>query len=437
MRSHIIGALCAAVLLLLNFHAGAQALEIPDTLEVREVSDRDALEQMRRCFPRIGQDKLDSMRQRQARNDTSTTTSFSGPNDRFVLIEKRGLWMCVMLSPSRYPIFPVDTLASGARPRGGDPARVKAFFQAISRSLAESGFARALIAYESSGNANALYFAVNADQPDSLAVETRFLKKGEFVLSEWPIRIEDPTVTGLTTTRVGQNSTRLDIFLDKNPKRDVVAGYLIRAGNDRTRRYSFGGTTWKSPTQLSTTSAFEKGGVVVYRAKDVTSFGSWKVDDGVLYFDINKYSYFSAVLDENDYLDVEGRRRAAAPVGVAAAEVGSTEQRFKTRFFQDGNLAAEKEAREKLTSATAALQTLISLRKAEVLAESAVGEKAPEEAVKKRQTLCEGDLFAMAMILAIENNLKAGELCMSYVGSRAEWKETILKEGCKGRCSPL
>lgn len=424
-----------AALLLLSANALAQALDIPDTLEVREITESDTLQAMRGCNPKVTQEQVDRMRQRYAKNDVSGIGAIVHPEVRSAVIDKRGLWMCVQLSPSRFPIFSLDALIAPARPNGGDPARTKAFFQAIGRSLAETGFARALVYFGSSGNGNALLYAATADRPTDFVVETRFLKKGEFNPEEYAIRLDDPTISGVTTTRIGSGN-QVDLFMDRHPKRQVVGGFLVRKGSERTRRFDFSGTTWKSPASLSTTYSFQKEGVMLYRAKNNTAFGSWKVNDGVLYFDINKYTFYSAVLGDNDYLDVEGRR-SAAPMTVGNRSGESIEQRYKVQMFQEGNLAAEKEAQEKLDGAVKALQTLIDMRRNEVLAESAADEQRLRPAGEKRQTLCEGDLFGLAMTIGAERDLKAGELCMSYLGPRAEWKATILKEGCKGRCTPF
>lgn len=436
MSLHRLRALCAGAWLLSSCAALAQALSIPDTLDVQEINEAGVLDKMRKCHAKASQDDVDRMKQRVAKNDATTLTTLVAADERNALVEKRGLWACIAMSPSRYPILPVDSLSQSARPTGGDPERVKEFFRAISRALAETGFARALVPFAATGNANVFLFAANAEQPGSFAVESRFVKKGEFDPAEYAIRIDDPAITGVTSTRIGgENSTRVDVFAERHPKRTIANGFLIRTGNDRTRNFAFGGTIWKSPTMLSASYSFQKEGVLVHRARNNTSFGSWKLSDGVLYFDINKTIYYSAVLDERDYLDAEARRNAVPPGGSAMPAALARETRFKTRFFQEGNAEAEKEAKEKLDTALKAFKTLVDMRKSAVLAEPATDDQRAQAGGGKYQTLCEGPLLGMATMLGSETNASSGELCMSYLGPRAEWKNTILKEGCKGRCA--
>lgn len=420
----------AAALIALSHTALAQVPAIPDSLEALEIGEADTLQKMRACNPRVDQAALDGMLQKLAKNDAQTLTSFVG--EHASVVEKGGLWICVPMSAKRFPVLAVDTLGELAKPQGADPERLKTFHQAIARSLAETGFSRALVNYANTGNANVLFFAVSPERPGEIAFENRFLKKGEFNPDEYPLRLDDANVRSITTAG-GSSGTRHDVFYRKYPARSVVDGYLIRKGNERTRRFDFAGTTWKSANAPATSFAFQKEGVVVYRSKTGTSFGSWKTADGVLYFEINKYSYYSALLDDQDYLNAEARN--TPPVGTFGA--ARTENRFKLRLFQEGNAAAEKAAQEKLENGFKTLQALLNLRKNEILAESAEDEQRQQASGRKFQTLCEGEMLAVAMTLADQKGVKTGDLCLSFAGTRADWKSTILKDGCQGRCLPF
>lgn len=423
-------AISYVLLLPLSTIALAQVSIIPDTLEAYEITEANTLQKMRSCNPRVKQENLDSMLQRQAKNDSATLTTIFDGNERAAVVEKGGLWMCVQLSPQHYPVLPVDTLYSVVKAEGAAPERLKAFYRNIATALAETGFARALIPFETTGNAVVVFFAVSAESPALLAVDSRFLKKGEFDPAEYSLLLNDPNVRTYSVVSTGKGTQR-DIFLGKHATRKIVDGFLIRQGNDLTRRFDFSGTTWKSPSALSTSYTFQKEGVVVYRSRGLTSFGSWKVNDGVLYFDINKYSYFSAILDQDAYLNAEARSSSLA--GTA----NPTENRFKPRFFQEGNVAAEKEAREKLDNAFKAMQTVIEAKKAEILAESVEQEQGNDPLARKRQSLCTAELLAVMHTIATEKGEKLGDLCRSYLGTRVEWKNAILKDGCQGRCLPL
>ncbi|MDO8933011.1 MAG: hypothetical protein Q7U97_11495 [Rhodocyclaceae bacterium] len=426
-----VATICAATLAASSGTALALAPAIPETLEAYEIGEPDALQKMRACNPRLNQEALDRMLQKAAKNDTATITTILAENDRSAVVEKGGLWLCVQMSPQRYPVLPLDSIAAVAKPEGADPGRLKDFFRTIAAALAETGFARALVPFATTGNANALFFAVSAENPGQIAVDTRFLKKDGFNATEYSLQLNDPNVRSIATTGPSGGDTRRDIFVGKFATRKVVGGYLIRKGNDLTRRFDFAGTIWKQPTSLSTSYTFQKEGVVVYKSKANTSFGSWKVEDGVLYFDVNKYAFYSAVLDERSYLNSEARNSPRSANGA------TSENRFKPRFFQEGNVEAEKEAREKLDSAFKTLQSLLAVRKNEVLTESAEDEERQQPTVRKRLTLCDMELLPAIMTLADEKGVKPGEVCHSYLGTRSEWKSSILKDGCQGRCQPL
>ncbi|MGE5466022.1 MAG: hypothetical protein ACM3Y9_01230 [Ignavibacteria bacterium] len=426
VRSSVLGIALAALSGVVLAQSGA----VPETLEVFEISDSDALQKMRSCNPRVKPESLERMQQRLAKNESSGVSSLLEPGDRAAVVEKGGLWMCVQMSPQRYPVLPIDAISSLLRPEGADPERVKAFSRSIAAALAETGFARALVPLAATGSAYVVFAAVTTDSPGIVAIEARPMKKGEYDPGEYVLKLDDPNVKSLAVAGSPGSSQR-DIFAGRYPSRKVVDGFLIRKGNDLTRRFSFAGTVWKSPTALSTTYSFQKEGVVVFRSKASTSFGSWKVNDGVLYFDINKYSYYSALLDEQGYLNAEARNSARTPNG------GTAENRFKPRFFQEGDVAAEKAAREKLDAAYKVLQMLIDARRNEILGESAEEEQRNDPATKKRQSLCGIEILPAVLSIVSERDEKLGEFCRSYTGTRAEWKASVLKDGCQGRCLPF
>src|SRR5262249_18550321 len=158
-----------------------------------------------------------------------------------------------------------------------------------SASLAETGFARGLIVMEN-GNAFGVLYAVSADKPFELAYQDRFMKRGEYNASEYAVRLEDNGVRSGSVMAMSA-ATRGDVLTFKTAARQVVDGFLIRPGNDRTRRFDFTGTTWRSTSAPSVSYALQKDGIVVYRSRVATSFGNWRVTDGVLYMDINKFTF--------------------------------------------------------------------------------------------------------------------------------------------------
>src|SRR5437868_6535425 len=114
---------------------------------------------------------------------------------------------------------------------------------------------------------------------------------------------------------------------------------------------------------MSTTYAFQKEGIMVYRAKTGTSFGSWRMTNGVLDFVINKFTYSSAIQEEH----------------------------LQSQDSQNGG--------------------------------------------KRWQSLCSNPgVLMLAISVADFKGMNSGELCQSFYGARKEWKDTILREGCKGRC---
>jgi len=402
------------------------------TLEAHDIFDPDAAAKMQACSPRATPAQLAAWRDRVAKTPQNFEIGFVGEEgDANGVVHRSGLWLCLPLTRAKLPVLPVDLILQTVTPVGAEPAAAAQYAREVSASLTQGGFARGLMPMEN-GNAYVVMYAVSADKPYEVAFDTRLLKAGEYKPAEYAIRLGGHP---LKTVAIAGGKRR-DVVVGKTPTRQVVDNFLIRPASPRTAAFDFGGTTWVTAVFPKATFTFQKEGALVYRGKTGTSFGNWRLKDGVLYFDLNGFTYYSAVIDDTNHLNAEARN---------TAKQGPTpgENRFRLRLYQQGDAVAEKQVKDFYDNMSKAMQTLVDMERQRVLGESQQDEARAEEAAKKnaegksRQTLCPEQAMSLAFTVAEFRNTTVGEMCSSFFGTRKEWKETILREGCNKRCSYL
>lgn len=402
------------------------------TLDAHDINDPDALAKMQACSPRGSSAVLTGWRERFAKAPQNFELAFIGEEgDANGLVYRAGTWLCLPLTPAKLPVLPLDLILQTVTPAGAEPAAAAQYAREISAALTQGGFARGLLPMEN-GNAYQVMYAVSADKPYEIAFDSRLLKAGEYKPADYAVRLG-----GAPIKTVGiSGGKRRDVLTGKMPARPVVDNFLVRPGSKRTAGYDFSGTTWITASYPRASFTFQKEGALVYRGKTGTSFGNWRVRDGVLYFDLNGFTYYSAVIDDTNYIAAEARNTARQ-----ASQ--DTENRFRLRLYQQGDAAAEKQVHDFYDNMSKAMQTIVDLERQRVLAETAQDESRAEETArrnpqgKSRQTLCPDTTMSLAFSVAEFRGTTVGELCHSYFGSRREWKDSILKEGCNKRCSYL
>src|SRR6185436_10445962 len=92
-----------------------------DTLEAFDIGEPDALARMQACGARVSAEALAQMRKRAYSPLVAELTAT--PGDTAVVVERGGVWVCLRLSPARFPLLPVDMLLETIAPGGAEPAR--------------------------------------------------------------------------------------------------------------------------------------------------------------------------------------------------------------------------------------------------------------------------------------------------------------------------
>jgi len=170
---------------------------------------------------------------------------------------------------------------------------------------------------------------------------------------------------------------------------------------------------------------FRKGGVVAFRSEQGTAYGQWKVDQDVLLFDKNGYSHYEAKLD-GDWLT---GKMSNADVSVAFRWYRIDSERLNRMMKQDIDQLFED------------FHKAVEAARLSVLNESPGTEKklqqgkGEQDGGKHWLGLCEDPkMRAWAVQIAYLRGVEDSELCYHWYGTRHEWKETILRQGCQGRC---
>lgn len=196
---------------------------------------------------------------------------------------------------------------------------------------------------------------------------------------------------------------------------------------NQTGTYNFAGTSWRSPNAYTDTVEFRESGTVAFKTSRGYTYGQWKVDNGVLRFDNNDYSHFEGVI-VGDWLLIKGSNAVT---------------NWTSRWYRTDNEKIDKEIRKDLDTSTRELSDMIEARGLSILGESPETEKmlqagkGEQYGGKHWLSLCDEPALRMKMMNTPMPSMKTqSELCYNWYGTRHDWKETILKEGCRGRCRP-
>jgi hypothetical protein len=214
------------------------------------------------------------------------------------------------------------------------------------------------------------------------------------------------------------------------------APFPTLTGNELTAATGFTGTRWRFAEGPSSSNEihFDKAGALAYKFHPTNpvyfggATGNWHVRDGVLYFEVRGYS-FHAVRLEDKFL--RGTRHTPS------AAQGQRDAAITLYRVEDVETAKAMDARHERNYE--AFRALIEKKRTQVLEESPERERLLTRDFEKSGrndylTLCDPQQLPTALYYGMSKDMLAGDLCYAWTGTRAEWKKTILTEGCRGRC---
>jgi uncharacterized protein len=217
-----------------------------------------------------------------------------------------------------------------------------------------------------------------------------------------------------------------NVCQDKECLKNVYEARLKALGPGPTDTYNFVGTSWRSPSSYNDVIEFREGGVVAFKSERGFSYGQWKVENGVLRFDNNNYSHFEAKID-GDWLTGNSKNSGNS---------------WSIRWYRTDNEKIDKSIKKDFDQSIEDFRNAIETLRQSVLSESPETEamlqngKGEQYGGKHWLSLCDGTMAIKAISIAASLRENRSELCYNWYGTRHDWKETILKEGCKGQCRP-
>lgn len=380
-------------------------------------------------------------------------------------------------------MLPIEALRDTVVTTGAAADELREFRRKLLAELSINGLARGLIVYgvgANAGNAYVVYYTVAKGRPAQLDYDAKLLKAGEFNVADYPILLNSPTVRSIAITQWGSGSEarKTKLVVSAIALRPAsVDGFAQIPGSDITGQFDFAGTVWKTDILGRLTSnelRLEKGGIAVLRDATKSQLGEWNKTARSLRIRFNSgLTYHMAMTDDQRFMDGLARRMNQRPLaGSTSGSSGAVASSFENddadpevvfrapRLYREGDQAYEQQIAERRVveaqrrnQSIAAIKQQLDQRKTQILNESEEEERTASTRGGTAITswsLCEGSpqgkMLSMSSSYIQDTNLpmgtlgpdqpRVGELCHSWRGgSRRQWKESILKQGCNGRCN--
>lgn len=185
------------------------------------------------------------------------------------------------------------------------------------------------------------------------------------------------------------------------------------------------GSSWRSPSSYGDVVEFREDGVVAHKSARGVSYGQWKIENGAVRFDNNNYTRYEAGID-GDWM---------------VGHLSNSNVSGDFRWYRADNEKIDRMVKKDIEQSIEDFRKVIEAARSNVLNESLATEellqkgKGEQDGGKHWLGLCDNtELLARAFRIADMVGKSQNELCYRWYGTRHEWKETILKDGCHGRC---
>ncbi|MEO6279363.1 MAG: hypothetical protein ABIP59_16285 [Roseateles sp.] len=287
------------------------AQPVPDRFgDVLLLDAPDAAVRIARC---VGSAEPDAARAwieaRMTAPDPDEMREYAPPEGRAIAVTAKGWWACLSLSPARFPIYPLESIAATIAV-GGVPDFVLAeWHRKLLEVLAEKGEARGLIVYP---NGNGLRFEFKA-VPGSFAYlrfTKEFLKADKVDEAGIDAVLRDPAVRGINIVNPvdpKQPDFKGQPALPEQRIKWPLDGDFLKAPPGPVNATAVLDNTRWTFTQ-STTVMLRPGGVAVMTSPRSTSNGTWEFRDGVVYMKMGTNLFYTLRLAP-DGQGLNGRTR--------------------------------------------------------------------------------------------------------------------------------
>lgn len=208
--SHKAAALISFVLIFVSHGLLAQEKEAPEFFESVPANAPNAYEFAKQCLPTVSESSFSRMVSDSG--DKSTTSLRPSDKTQPYLVVALSKVYCVRMSDRKYPLLPLAAFTETIEFPEMSKEDAVLLKLDLSRQLAKSGFATALVVNET-GNANQVVYLLASDRPTKFYYHNNFMKKGEFAESAFP-----KTYTakgGVTVTARGQPADQVKYFFSR------------------------------------------------------------------------------------------------------------------------------------------------------------------------------------------------------------------------------
>jgi hypothetical protein len=459
-----VGVFCALV----GSTAWAQLDAIPDQYEIRSILDADFGIQLKQCTPEVNQSTIDAIIDTARTTDltASRSGSLGRPGWRTMVIYANGMWACIRMSLKGYALLPPAALRSTVSPTGATPQALHQWRKGLLADLAQTGLARGIIVNNDS-TAQLVYYTLSKDSVRQVDYEDRLLKSDEYKIEDFRHVLREPGIKSTSVTSYGSPATKSKFFANTNDlRRAAIDGYVVIEPGSSLSASDIGGSRWKQETTASSATVlqFDKEGIVIMTSPTgINTPGTWQVLNNVLRVRLNTGVHYSLALDGNRrFLDGQLRRTniptsiPGRPVMQAHDDQDNEWRNRAPRMYRETDTEYEATVAIKRQEAVARREAEmrkvmqeIEHKRFEILSESQDYEQAEQSKASARSPNARGTVWSLCdtaqqmtllsatLISSEPSQGRVGTQCRSWYGSRKEWKETILKDGCNGRCQPF
>ncbi len=314
--SSIAKSLAATLLSLTAATVFAEPVTIADAYELHDVADADAADAMARCIGGSAGDTRDFVAARSKPGDGTKVELKARKGGAGAVVAAGPFWTCVAFSPEGFPVWPVEALAGAINVRGIEPAVQAEWSRKVLAQVAREGEGRGLIILK---GGDGLQFSVITEprQASLLHYTSHQVPKEDIDRSRFAAVIDDPSFSGLSTTRMGaaNDGSLPAVFAlpDARLRKPVDGEYVHERPDDLTGRFDFTGTRWQFGGKgLDAVLELQADGQAVETRKtgnqSRNTSGTWRVESGVLHIALGAVR-FSLVLDGDKALTGDGRRK--------------------------------------------------------------------------------------------------------------------------------
>jgi hypothetical protein len=439
--------------------------DIEDTFRRYPLVSAEALAQMQQCEARTSRTQYDQL-VADARRGLSGVNMVSVSDGATMIVVVGMYWTCVKLGPTGYPVLPVEALRNTVTTVGAGNAALSSWRRKMLADLAMTGKSSGLVGM-STGYASSVVYTLSRSPSTSLAYDVKQLQPGTYNRADYNAVLLEPGITNTVVFKVGgeeaKNGAALFAPVGRLPL--TADGFVDIPGSTRTGSTDFAGSEWRSEAVQGPggTLRLDPQGVAYLRSPVASLTGQWKVTGNVLQVLLDAdVRYSLALSDDGRFLDGDIRRKELPRPNFPGASVparhddAEDDLRFKSpRFYRPTDIAYEQviaakreDAKHASIQAARNLVGMAEQRRVQILRETPQQEADEQEKFSRANKVptawrvCDSNLHTQLIFSTMRANSSyeldgrsVGEICYSWVGTRKDWKSTILQDGCKGRCA--